>query len=525
MAVGITVFDGASTIGGNKIYLEFKNGEFNNKGLFFDFGTNFATYGNYYEEFLIPRPGRGIHDMLTLGLIPNISCYRKDLITSDASLGELKTIDPLAILVSHAHMDHIGNIGLLDGKIPVIASPMTVAIMKAMQDCGGKMEAEASYITKRIPIPDETRLIEATHYRKNPFEGRDICLTCACSNTTEFQTFWDFQPMSRALIPGKIKELSAFPGPEIKAFDVDHSIYGACAYAINSDAGWIVYSGDVRKHGVQADKTKTFVEDAKKLSPKLLIIEGTRVSRKGSGDDKEITEEDVLKQCLDATKNSKNLVIADFSARNFERLDMFRAIAQEAGRKLVITLKDAYILHAMKNVDGIDRLKDICIYKDLKVSREGYEKMIMENYPGKLLDPSDIRKKPEQYICCFSFFDIKNMLDIKTTNGTYIYSSSEAHGEEQKIDFVRLKNWLTKFNFKIKGFHVEIGENKSVTVIPEKNYHASGHASASDILEIINQINPEIVMPIHTEAPDFFKEKISGRELIIPEKGREYVIK
>lgn len=54
----ITVYDGATTIGGSKIHLE----EGNN-GLFLDFGMNFAKYARYYEEFISERPSRGIHDL------------------------------------------------------------------------------------------------------------------------------------------------------------------------------------------------------------------------------------------------------------------------------------------------------------------------------------------------------------------------------------------------------------------------------------------------------------------------------
>ena len=54
----ITVYDGTKTIGGNKIYVE-ENG----KGVFLDFGYNFAKYREYFEEFLTDRPSRGIYSL------------------------------------------------------------------------------------------------------------------------------------------------------------------------------------------------------------------------------------------------------------------------------------------------------------------------------------------------------------------------------------------------------------------------------------------------------------------------------
>ncbi len=79
--MNITVYDGAESIGGNKIYVE-ENG----RGVFLDFGMNFARYGEYYAEFLSDRSTRGIHDPLYLGFIPKLNIYRSDLIPSDVDL-------------------------------------------------------------------------------------------------------------------------------------------------------------------------------------------------------------------------------------------------------------------------------------------------------------------------------------------------------------------------------------------------------------------------------------------------------
>jgi hypothetical protein len=76
--------------------------------------------------------------------------------------------------------------------------------------------------------------------------------------------------------------------------------------------------------------------------------------------------------------DEKGLIIADFSPRNFERLDTFMGIAKEEGRKLVVLAKDAYLLEAMKCVDCRDRMRDLLIYRDLKATRLAFEKQIDE---------------------------------------------------------------------------------------------------------------------------------------------------
>ena len=69
----ITVFDGAESIGGNKIYAE-EGG----RGVFLDFGTNFAKSGAFFSEFLKERPGRGLNDAFFPDLVPKLNIYRKD---------------------------------------------------------------------------------------------------------------------------------------------------------------------------------------------------------------------------------------------------------------------------------------------------------------------------------------------------------------------------------------------------------------------------------------------------------------
>jgi len=65
----IKVYDGATTIGGNKIYLG--NGK---HGMFLDFGLNFERSGMYFREFIKSRASRGINDHLEMGFC-RISMY------------------------------------------------------------------------------------------------------------------------------------------------------------------------------------------------------------------------------------------------------------------------------------------------------------------------------------------------------------------------------------------------------------------------------------------------------------------
>ena len=82
----ITVFDGAESIGGNKIYVE-EGG----RGVFLDFGTNFGKTGQFFSEFLQNRTNRGINDSIELGIIPKLNIYRDDLIPTNIDVCLLYT--------------------------------------------------------------------------------------------------------------------------------------------------------------------------------------------------------------------------------------------------------------------------------------------------------------------------------------------------------------------------------------------------------------------------------------------------
>jgi ribonuclease J len=142
----ITVYDGTKTIGGNKIYVEEKN-----RGLFLDFGMNFKKYNHFFQEYLTERPARGLYDLIHLNLIPKLNIYREDLIPSDLNLSGYPKLAIDAILISHPHMDHFGNIGLLKTDIPIIASPITYALIKGMADSSSfSLNLQAAYYQERL---------------------------------------------------------------------------------------------------------------------------------------------------------------------------------------------------------------------------------------------------------------------------------------------------------------------------------------------------------------------------------------
>ena len=129
------------------------------------------------------------------------------------------------------------------------------------------------------------------------------------------------------------------------------------------------------------------------------------------------------------------------------------------------------------------------------------------------VSPLTISKDPDNYMICFSLFDIKNLLDIKPKGGTYIYSSSEAFEEESEFDYLRLYNWLKFFKLKIIGFDI-VEETTRTKPQFMKGYHASGHVSKSDLIKTIETIDPDILIPVHTDYPQWFSKNFDNAVLL-----------
>jgi ribonuclease J len=90
-----------------------------------------------------------------------------------------------------------------------------------------------------------------------------------------------------------------------------------------------------------------------------------------------------------------------------------------------------------------------------------------------------------------------------------------------EIDFVRLWHWLERFNIRPARFSVKKdgGEYKPFF---DKRFHASGHASREDITWVIDQIDPDYIVPIHTESRDWFRENFEDAILVDEGQANEF---
>ena len=514
----VTVLDGGTSVGGTKIEIEGPSGR-----VLLDFGTNYSQMSRYYEEFLRPRASRGLTDLLAVGLLPRRrGFYRTDLFPSTDFPDGDSSFDgepPTAVLVSHAHLDHCGAMAFLDPRLPIFATPATVATLRAIQESGkSDVGSEYTYYVERAGREDGL----LTPARGIPRRRR------------EFHLFGEVDAGLRDALRAPVGRRTDVEGPDptpaadhsvtrafgIRSYPVDHSLLGSAAFLLDVDGARVAYTGDIRFHGARGRQTEAFLRALETTSPDVLMVEGTRLRPRASDEEQRPMSEETVRANArtKVAEYAGRLVVADFGPRNVERLATFREVALENGRELIITANDAYLLTLLRLVDpsvptdfGPGGLR---IWREPSVASPGpWQDRLETAYPDAGIGPAEVVASPGRWILCFSFFDANDLVDLRraTPGGLWLYSSSEAHGEEQEIDFRRLQEWIDWAQLHQVGFRVDPVSRRPEF---EPGYHASGHATEAELVDLVRRSNARTVIPVHSETPARY------RELLAPEGAR-----
>jgi ribonuclease J len=519
--VRLTFYGGVREIGGNKVLLEDDRGK-----LFLDFGYPYSKYRVFYEEYLKPRAGSGLLDLLVMGLLPHLEgIYRTDLETENLwqqfrraeHYRKLEDID--GILLTHAHLDHSGHISFLREDIPVYATATTAFIAKAIQDSGrSAFDQQVCYFTPRVEECLQGWRQGAYVASSREDRQRRFCIADKLELSEEAENFWGKATRKKKMDSQSLDDIGKC-GFKLRCFPVDHSISGACSWGIETSSGWVIYSGDLRLHGRHGKLTESMVKEAAQLHPRALILEGTNVDKAAN-----VFEQEVYENGFKAINDARGLVIADFSPRDVNRLLTFLQIARDTKRKLTILPKDAYLLKTMRllepEIPDIAQEDAIVIYQETTASKspDSWLRNIYQDYSSKIVLAKDVSSNQEDFILCFSFWDLNELPSIQPRAGSlYVFSSSEPHNEEQEMDFWRLHHWLE--HFQLRAFGLPVYRNGKWEIPEEeKGLHASGHACGPDLLRVAREIQPEVLIPVHSEKPEFYVDNLSdsGINVILP---------
>jgi ribonuclease J len=411
--------------------------------IFLDFGMSFSERRRFYSEpWLSPRDERGLLEFEILPKIDGI--YRFD--------ESAPTVD--AVFLSHSHADHAMYVSFINRNIPVYCGETTAMILQALNEM-----------------------------RPRDFETDVSGLTFKAFRT------------------GRKIKVDSF---EVEPIHVDHSAPGAYGYIIHTSEGAVVYTGDFRTHGTKPEMTRDFVERASETEPIAMLPEGTNIVGADVSSEKEVRA-----KVNKVVAGTSNIVLADFSYVDIDRMKTFHEVAKENDRYLAISLRQAYMLNKLKrdeklNVPDVSSDENILIYQRAKKKYYDWEREILTY--GNVKEASEIKDMQDRMILVCSFFDLKELIEIKPKPGSnFILSTSEPFNEEQEIEFDKLMNWLDHFG------------------LPMYHIHCSGHIMPNELKQSILDIKPKRLFPMHTDRPELFSKFISGAcKVKIPKKGITY---
>jgi ribonuclease J len=527
----LTFYGGIDEIGGNKVLLE--DGA---TRVFLDFGMSFDRKGTFYEEFLQPRSNNGLRDLMELGVVPRINgIYRDDLLRvdgvesalrdtgcSDSSLwtSDVASYDDVArrdglpfvrgVLISHGHLDHFQYISLLDEAMPLYCSPITRIIIETAEALGPSgFESEFTVAKKRSLSAAGTGAF---------FPGAYSVATNAVD-----RTFID------------IADVGSIGDIEVTAFPVDHSVPGATAHFLTtSDGKTIVYTGDLRFHGTRSDLTEAFRQAVKASHPDALIVEGTRLD-----EDEPDSEADVEERCTQLVSQTEGLAMVGFAWKDITRFRTMKRVADRSDRVLVISSKLAFLLNRLGQEGMLDitsppvddtvkvylKRKGGMLYSkadyvsckhdagySVDWDRGNTSTICLEHFDNGIR-AYGIRQNPSKYLVHLDYYEFNELIDLAPPPGsTYIRASSEPFNDEMWLDQRRLAAWLHHFD-------VNAPSHDPIYV------HASGHASGPEIRQLIHDIEPKAVFPIHTRHTGLYESMApKGTTVVRPEYGRRYEI-
>lgn len=384
-------------------------------------------------------------ELVKVGLLPNM----KGIYYFDETE---KCID--AVFLSHSHMDHSANISFLRRDIPIYCGKTTAIILNALNE------------------------IRPTNIE---FNLKGIAFK-------EFRTSDKIRVGSLEVVP----------------IHVDHSVPGSYGFLIYTSSGLIAYTGDFRMHGQKPELTEDFLMALAKERPEVVICEHTNMTEVEVS-----SEHEVMEKLNMVISNASGLVLTEFSYADIDRLRSFHEIASKNNRCLVVTTKQAYLLHALSADSRLKSpgIKDVLIFQKEKKRYFRWEQKIV-NY-GEIISPQEVSRRQNEIIMCLPFFNLNWLIEIDPLPGScYILSASEPFNEEMEIDFNRLISWLEHYG------------------LPQYHIHVSGHITPLHLRSFLKAVKPKKIFPIHGEHPKLFSKFSSdlGSEIILPEKGKVYEI-
>ncbi len=262
-------------------------------------------------------------------------------------------------------------------------------------------------------------------------------------------------------------------GPfEITRYPVDHDIVGASGYSVATEDGVVAFTGDIRLHGRHPELSLAYAEHV--AGARVFVCEGTMLSADFNRPVR--SEEEVDSAFQQIVGRTPGLVLMSLYPRNIERVEFFLRIAESAGRRILWPASAANLFQTM----GLS----------------GIHEWTAEMMP-------DINAHPGQFVLQMDPENFPSLLDLPAAGAAFVHANGEPLGPfDPRWDL--LKDWLDFVH------------------VPLWSIGTSGHATADALAHLVDLVRPDILVPLHSQAPDRLLAPPGARRWLPQGTGKRY---
>ena len=265
---------------------------------------------------------------------------------------------------------------------------------------------------------------------------------------------------------------------KITPYLCDHSAFDSYMFLLDCEGKRMLYTGDFRSNG-----RKSFEPLLRKL-PKVdvLITEGTNLSNNKIGKIN-LTEKELEKKGIELLEGNDRPVFVLMAATNIDRIVTFYKIANATKRLFLLDTYAGLITDTIGgNIPNPGTFSNVRMFL---TNQNKYE--ILENYKKNKIGRKGI-------------VNSNFMMCVRSSMKQYLENYPEGFSFEGCTMFYSMWEGYKKEK-NMKEF-LEFMEEKGVKII---SLHTSGHADEKDFDKLIKKVEPEIIIPVHTENSEWFK--------------------
>jgi len=267
----------------------------------------------------------------------------------------------------------------------------------------------------------------------------------------------------------------------------DHSAFDAYSLLVEAGDRRLFYSGDIRGHGRKASLFDRLIRQPP-AGVHALLLEGTHVGGEGHAGEIVATEAGVEVAMAATFSSAAGLVAVVSSAQNIDRLVTVYRACLRSGRTLLVDLYTVAMAQATGRATipqpGFPALGVLVPQRQRVLVKTSGQFERTESVRPFRVFPEAVMADPSKYVVLGSSGGVRDLL------------RDGGLGSDGAVVWSLWPGYLRDTS------GLRFAELVRQRAVPFVIHHTSGHAPVADLQRLVEAMNPERVVPIHTEGAD-----------------------